>query len=103
MRRREFLGALGSAAMPWPLTAQAQQSSKVPRVGVLAPGNPPPGDPFRQAERFEAGLRELGWQPGKNETRAKLSVRGQSTAIISQWKRVSRLHRVKRRGIVIQA
>ena len=66
MRRREFLGALGCAVMPWPLTAYAQQSSKVPRVGVLSPGNPPPGDPFRQAERFEAGLRELGWQPGKN-------------------------------------
>jgi putative ABC transport system substrate-binding protein len=66
MKRREFLGALGGAAMPWPLTALAQQSSKIPRVGVLSPGNPPPGDPFRQAERFEAGLRELGWQPGKN-------------------------------------
>src|SRR6187455_1965669 len=66
MRRREFLGALGSTAMPWPLTAHAQQASKVPRVGVLSPGNPPPGDPFRQAERFEAGLRELGWQVGKN-------------------------------------
>jgi ABC-type uncharacterized transport system substrate-binding protein len=66
MRRREFIGALGSAAIAWPLTAHAQQSSKVPRVGVLSPGNPPPGDPFRQAERFEAGLRELGWQPGKN-------------------------------------
>ena len=66
MRRREFIGALGGAAVSWPLIAQAQQSSKVPRVGVLSPGNPPPGDPFRQAERFEAGLRELGWQPGKN-------------------------------------
>jgi putative tryptophan/tyrosine transport system substrate-binding protein len=65
MRRREFIGALGGLAMPWPLIAHAQQSSKVPRVGVLSPGNPPPGDPFRQAERFEAGLRELGWQPGK--------------------------------------
>jgi putative ABC transport system substrate-binding protein len=65
MRRREFIGALGSLAMSWPLIAHAQQSTKVPRVGVLSPGSPPPGDPFRQAERFEAGLRELGWQPGK--------------------------------------
>jgi putative tryptophan/tyrosine transport system substrate-binding protein len=65
MRRREFIGALGGLAMQWPLIAHAQRSSKVPRVGVLSPGNPPPGDPFRQAERFEAGLRDLGWQPGK--------------------------------------
>ena len=66
MRRRELLGALSSAAMTWAPVAYAQQSGKVPRVGVLSPGSPPPGDPFRQAERFEAGLRELGWQPGKN-------------------------------------
>jgi putative ABC transport system substrate-binding protein len=64
MRRREFI-ALAGGAIAWPVVAQAQQSGKVPRVGVLSPGNPPPGDPFRQAERFEAGLRELGWQPGK--------------------------------------
>jgi putative ABC transport system substrate-binding protein len=65
MKRRDFITLLGGAAA-WPLAARAQQSTKLPRVGVLSPGNPPPGDPFRQAERFEAGLRELGWQPGKN-------------------------------------
>ena len=46
--------------------AQAQQTGKVPRIGVLSPGNPPPGDAFRQREWFEAGLRELGWRPGSN-------------------------------------
>jgi putative ABC transport system substrate-binding protein len=44
----------------------AQQAARVPRVGVLSPGNPPPGDAFQQQERFEAGLRELGWKPGSN-------------------------------------
>jgi hypothetical protein len=29
---------------------------RVPRVGVLSPGKPPPDDAFRQQERFEAGL-----------------------------------------------
>jgi hypothetical protein len=29
-------------------------------------GKPPPDDAFRQQERFEAGLRELGWTPGSN-------------------------------------
>jgi len=60
MRRREFMALLWAA---WPLSAWGQQTSKIPRVGVLSPGNPPPHDPFRQAERFELGLRELGWQP----------------------------------------
>src|SRR3989441_13089403 len=49
-----------------PLAAEAQTPAKVPRVGVLSPGSPPPGDPFHQRERFEAGLRELGWTPGSN-------------------------------------
>jgi putative ABC transport system substrate-binding protein len=63
VKRRDFLTLLSVA---WPLSAWGQQTSKIPRVGVLSPGNPPPRDPFRQAERFEAGLRELGWQPGNS-------------------------------------
>ena len=46
-----------------PLAAPAQQAAKIPRVGVLRPGNPPPGD-FGQREAFEGGLRDLGWTPG---------------------------------------
>src|SRR5215470_15340626 len=47
--------------------AEAQQTpGKVPRVGVLSPGKPPPDDAFHQRDRFEAGLRELGWTPGTN-------------------------------------
>ena len=38
----------------------------MPRVGVLSPGKPPPDDAFHQRDRFEAGLRELGWTPGTN-------------------------------------
>src|SRR5262245_15606263 len=41
----------------------AQQPGKIPRVGVLRPGNPPPGD-FGHQEAFEGGLRDLGWTPG---------------------------------------
>jgi putative ABC transport system substrate-binding protein len=48
-----------------PLLADAQRPS-VPRVGVLSPGKSPPDDAFRQRERFEAGLRDLGWTPGSN-------------------------------------
>src|SRR5262245_39755248 len=50
-----------------PLAGEAQQTpGKVPRVGVLSPGKPPPDDAFHQRDRFEAGLRELGWRPGTN-------------------------------------
>ena len=66
IRRREFITLLGGAAAAWPFAARAQQAAKVPRVGVLSPGNPPPGDAFRQRERFEARLNELGWRPGSN-------------------------------------
>jgi len=47
----------GSVAVP------AQQPAKIPRVGVLRPGLPPPGD-SGQREAFERGLRDLGWTPG---------------------------------------
>ena len=50
---------VGSVAVP------AQQPGKIPRVGVLRPGNPPPGD-FGHREAFEGGLRDRGWTPGTN-------------------------------------
>jgi len=63
MDRRAFITMVGGIIVATPLTAQAQQAPKVPRIGVLRPGNPPPHD-FRQREAFESGLRDLGWTPG---------------------------------------
>ncbi len=57
MRRRDFITLLGSAAM-WPLAAPAQQSGKIPRVGIL--DDAPMWQAFRQA------LRELGYVEGQN-------------------------------------
>jgi len=45
------------------MASDAQQPGKVPRVGVLRFGSPPPADRF--AEPFRQGLRELGYIEGQ--------------------------------------
>jgi ABC-type uncharacterized transport system substrate-binding protein len=65
MRRIELAVILALSVTLAPLGVDAQQPAKIPRVGVLRPGNPPPGD-FGNREAFERGLRDLGWTPGTN-------------------------------------
>jgi len=65
MRRREFLGTIGSAAI-WPLAARAQDRERVRHIGVLVPAAA--DDPVWQA-RFGAFLQALailGWTIGRN-------------------------------------
>jgi putative tryptophan/tyrosine transport system substrate-binding protein len=61
MRRREFITLLGGAAM-WPLTLQAQQSGRLPRIGVLV--GYAHKDPLAEAHivAFRQGLQQLGWR-----------------------------------------
>jgi putative ABC transport system substrate-binding protein len=62
MQRRDFLGVLGGAAVAWPLSARAQQPSKVVRIGILSlTSGPSPAD-----EGFQNGLRQLGYVEGQN-------------------------------------
>src|SRR6266705_2949309 len=63
MRRREFLGLLGSAAIAWPVAAQ-QRSAKLPRIGYLT-DRVSPGE-FDEA--FLRGLHELGYVEGRTRT-----------------------------------
>ena len=62
MRRREFITLLGGAAAAWPLTARAQQASKVVRIGILSLGS----GPSLADEGFRNGLRQLGYVEGQN-------------------------------------
>jgi putative ABC transport system substrate-binding protein len=65
LRRREFITLLGSAAA-WPLSARAQQDTRVRRIGVLMPGDE--NDPEQRARlsAFTQALADLGWVDGRN-------------------------------------
>ena len=63
LRRREFLGVLGSAAAAWPLAADAQQqSTRV--VGFLS--SRAPGESAGLIAAFRKGLRQMGFVEGQN-------------------------------------
>jgi putative ABC transport system substrate-binding protein len=62
MRRRDFLGFLGGAAVTWPFSAGAQQAGKLPTVGYLGGGTSAGQRTWVAA--FVQRLRELGWIEG---------------------------------------
>jgi putative tryptophan/tyrosine transport system substrate-binding protein len=65
MKRRDFLKVIGSAATAWPLPARAQQTAKVPRVGVLWHA----GSAEEEGSNYRAlvkGFMDLGYVEGRN-------------------------------------
>jgi ABC-type uncharacterized transport system substrate-binding protein len=65
MRRREFIAGLGGAAA-WPLTARAQQSERMRRIGVLTSPAADDQDNRVRLTAFEQQLQQLGWTDGHN-------------------------------------
>ncbi len=64
--RREFMSALGGAAVAWPLAARAQQAEPMRRIGVLTGAG---ADDLEAQARYAAFLQELqqlGWTDGRN-------------------------------------
>jgi putative ABC transport system substrate-binding protein len=62
MKRREFIGLLGGAAVAWPLAARAQQ--RRPRIAVLSINSA--SSESKAVAAFVDGLRTLGYVEGRN-------------------------------------
>ena len=66
MRRREFIGLLGGAAVSWPAGARAQPSERVRRIGVLMPTAAHDRDGHDRISALLQGLQQWGWSVGRN-------------------------------------
>src|SRR6516165_10755587 len=66
MRRREFIGLLGGAAVAWPRAARAQQPGRVQGIGVLMGFPESDSQAQRYIAEFRDGLHKLGWTEGRN-------------------------------------
>ena len=64
MRRREFIFFITTATAAWPLTAPAEQSGKVYRVGVLSAGADASNSELAVVSRD--AFQKLGWFEGKD-------------------------------------
>ena len=66
MKRREFITLLGGGAAAWPLTARAQRTERMRRIGVLMGSAESDPESVPRVTAFERGLTELGWVSGRN-------------------------------------
>jgi putative ABC transport system substrate-binding protein len=62
MRRREFITLLGGTAAAWPLSVRAEQAGRIPRIGILSPGQ----TDTPAAGGFYKGLQDLGYTEQQN-------------------------------------
>jgi putative ABC transport system substrate-binding protein len=63
--RRQFISALGGAAVTWPLTAHAQPG-RMRRIGVLMAHAEGDREFEDYLAAFREGLQKLGWTEGRN-------------------------------------
>jgi putative ABC transport system substrate-binding protein len=65
-KRREVMTLLGGAAATWPLTAQAQQSDRMRRIGIILPAAADDPEYQLRLAAFHQALAQLGWTDGRN-------------------------------------
>jgi ABC-type uncharacterized transport system substrate-binding protein len=65
MRRRAFLGILGSAMASWPLVVHAQ-GERVRRIGIVMPFPPTNAEMQARVRAFRDELRKRGWAASVN-------------------------------------
>ena len=66
MHRRDFIRAIASSAVAWPLAARAQQNEALRRIGVLMSGAANDPDGSDRFKAFQQGLQQQGWVEGRN-------------------------------------
>jgi hypothetical protein len=76
MRRRQFLGGLGSAALAWPLAARAQQGERIRTIGLLVASTADDLETKTRVMAFRQALEQLGWIDGRN---ARFDIRWATT------------------------
>src|SRR5262249_56175153 len=64
MRRRSFITLLGGTAVAWPLAGNAQQTGKLPIIGLL--GSATLLAESQRVAAFVQRLRQLGWIENRN-------------------------------------
>src|SRR4029434_9487630 len=64
MDRRGFIGTLAGGILAAPLAAEAQQTGKIYRIGILSGGSPEKHAP--QIEIFLKALHDMRWIDGQN-------------------------------------
>jgi putative tryptophan/tyrosine transport system substrate-binding protein len=65
VRRRDFLGALGSSTV-LPFAVHAQQAERVRRIGIVMPFPPTNAEMQARVRAFREELRKRGWAAGVN-------------------------------------
>jgi putative ABC transport system substrate-binding protein len=67
MQRRHVIKLLAAAAAAWPGAVNAQQATRMPRMGLLSPNRSAGPDPsLATLNAMVTGLRELGYIEGQN-------------------------------------
>ena len=68
MDRRAFIGRVAGGLLAVPFATAAQQAGRLPRIGVLLPGNTGTG-----TEVLRQGLRQLGYVTSRAQQPAKVA------------------------------